>query len=49
MIRFGNVVGVATTLGTQDKGLTPVVPMSAAISFVESHVPEFKVMRKTLR
>jgi len=46
---FGNVIGVATTLGTQDKGLTPVVPMSAAISFVESHVPEFKVMRKTLK
>lgn len=46
---FGNVVAIATTLGTQDKGLTPAVPMSAAIAFAELHIPEIKIMRKTLK
>lgn len=43
----GNVIGMSTTIGTLDKGLTPSIPTSMIDTFIEKHLPEYKAMRRT--
>ncbi|RLS56191.1 MAG: hypothetical protein DWH91_07230 [Planctomycetota bacterium] len=43
----GNVIGMSTTLGSLDRGLTPTIPTAVLDAFVEKHLPEFRAMRRT--